>query len=89
MKTWYFNTGFISLRYKNTNQYFAKLIEKYTGKPQKFLRRFLNFFFTGTSSVHVAELDPVYLTMSLAQANDLARQTRGTCELPHACMLFK
>ena len=29
-KTGYFNTRFLSLRYKNKNQYYAKLIEKYT-----------------------------------------------------------
>ena len=33
-KTGYFNTKFISLQYKNTNQYESKLVEKYTGKSQ-------------------------------------------------------
>jgi len=89
MKTWYFNTGFVSLRYKNTNQYFTKLIEKYTGKSQNFLRKFLKiFFWAGCSSVHVAGLDPGDLTASLVQASDPTRQTRGTCELPHVCMLI-
>jgi hypothetical protein len=89
MKTWYFNTRFVSLRYKNTNQYFTKLIEKYTGKSQNVLRKFLKlFFFAGSSSIHVAGLDPADLTRSLAQASDSAGQTRGTYELPHVCMLI-
>ena len=29
-KTRYFNIGFVSLRYKNINQYYTNLIEKYT-----------------------------------------------------------
>jgi hypothetical protein len=41
-KTECFNIRFVSLRYKNTNQYCAKLIEKYTGK--KILKRFFGFF---------------------------------------------
>ena len=44
MKIGYFNTGFVSLQYKNTNQYCAKLIEKYTEKSQKKFEEFFIFF---------------------------------------------
>ena len=82
MKTWYFNTGFVSLRYKNTNQYFTKLIEKYTGKSQKILRKFLKlFFWIESSSGHVAGLDLGDLTGSLAQASDPTGQTRGIVQV--------
>jgi hypothetical protein len=46
-KTIYFNTGFVSIQYKNTNQYCAKLIKKiyiYMGISRIFLKRFLKFF---------------------------------------------
>jgi len=45
------------------------------------------FFFAGPSSIHMAGLDPAGLTGSLAQANDPGGKTKGTRELPHACML--
>jgi len=45
MKTRYFNTGFVSLQYKNTNQYCAKLIQKNIWENHKFLKRFLKFFY--------------------------------------------
>jgi len=32
MKTGYFNTGFVSLQYKNTNQYWLKCSKKIYGK---------------------------------------------------------
>jgi hypothetical protein len=35
-KTGYFNTGFVFLRYKNTNQFQAKWYKKYVGKLQSF-----------------------------------------------------
>jgi len=44
MKIGYFNTGFVSLQYKNTNQYCAKLIDKYTEKSQKKFEEFFIFF---------------------------------------------
>jgi hypothetical protein len=34
IKTGYFNTEFLSLRFINTIQYGAKLLDKYTGKSQ-------------------------------------------------------
>jgi len=44
MKIGYFNIGFVSLRYKTTNQPYTKYIEKYTRKSQNFLEKFLEFF---------------------------------------------
>jgi hypothetical protein len=42
----YFNTGFVFLRYKNTNQYWAKWIEKHKRKTQIFKKYiFLIIFF--------------------------------------------
>jgi len=35
-KTRYFNTGFVSLQYKNTNQYRSKCSKKHTRKSQIF-----------------------------------------------------
>jgi len=43
-KTRYFITRFVSLQYKNANQYKAKLIEKYTRKTLTFLKDFFKFF---------------------------------------------
>ena len=44
MKTGYFNTGFVFLRYKNTNQYQAKFSRKIHTKISK-KEIFLNFLF--------------------------------------------
>jgi len=43
-KTRYFNTGFVSLQYKNTNQYWSKYSKKYTGKSKIFWKYFFDFF---------------------------------------------
>jgi len=39
-KTRYFNIKFVSLQYKNTNQYCAKLIKKIYGKITNFFKIF-------------------------------------------------
>jgi len=44
IKTGYFNTGFVSLRYKNTNQYQTILI-KICRKINKFFKGFFRIFF--------------------------------------------
>jgi len=46
-KTKYFNVRFVSLRYKNINQYYTKLIEKYAKNHIFFQKIFGNFFFAG------------------------------------------
>jgi len=46
----------------------------------------LTYFWVGSNSAHVARLNPAGLAESIAQANDLTGQTRGTHEFPHACM---
>ena len=37
-KTGYFNTGFVSLQYKNTNRYWSKYSNKITTKSHIFLK---------------------------------------------------
>jgi hypothetical protein len=50
-KTRYFNTGFVSLQYKNTNQYWSKCSEIFAENHSFFLnnfwRKFFFFFFFG------------------------------------------
>jgi hypothetical protein len=49
-KTRYFNTGFISLQYKNTNRYWSKCNKKFCGKSYFFKKNFFdefNFFGLG------------------------------------------
>jgi hypothetical protein len=79
MKTKYFNTRFVPLQYKNTNQYWSKCSKKYTRKSQIFLKIFFEFiiifyfyFWAGSSSARVAGLDPAVLSGSLAQPSDPA-----------------
>ena len=50
-KTRYFNIGFISLQYKNTNQYWSKYNKKYTGKSQIFWKQFF-IFWAGPDPAH-------------------------------------
>jgi hypothetical protein len=38
-----FNTGFVSLRYKNTNQYYTKFRNKIHGKNTNFFENFWNW----------------------------------------------
>ena len=46
-KTEYFNTAFVSLQYKNTNQYYAKFHNKIRGKITNFSENiFLKIFVT-------------------------------------------
>jgi len=79
MKTRYFNTGFVSLQYKNTNQYWSKYSKIYEKITNFFWTYFLNlllffylFFWAGSSSARVAGLDPAVLSGSLAQPSDPA-----------------
>jgi hypothetical protein len=44
-KTWYFNTGFVYLQYKNTNRYWSKYSKKYTRKSRIFEKIFFGIFF--------------------------------------------
>jgi len=59
-----FNTEFVSLQYKNTNQYWSKC-SKIFAENHRFLKRiFLNFIFifrAGPNPAHVAGLDPAHL----------------------------
>jgi len=53
MKTGYFNTGFVFLRYKNTNQYQAKFSRKIhkNFKKRNFFKFFVSFFFGPDPSI--------------------------------------
>jgi hypothetical protein len=67
-KTRYFNTGFVSLQYKNTNRYWLKCNENLRKITDIFLNNFFEyffsfffyyyFFFSGPNPAHVAGLDP-------------------------------
>jgi len=78
MKTRYFNTGFVSLQYKNTNQYWSKCSKIYEKITKSFFEIFFwiyyyfFIFLAGSSSARVAGLDPAVLSGSLAQPSDLA-----------------
>jgi len=86
MKTRYFNTGFVSLQYKNTNQYYAKLIQKNIWENHKFLKRFLKFFDliflgAGSNAANVAGLDPANPARSPVQTSDLAGEPKAHMNL--------
>ena len=58
-----FNTGFVSLQYKNTNQYWSKC-SKIFAENHRFLKRIFWFFFifrAGPIPAHVVGLDPAHL----------------------------
>jgi len=58
-----FNTGFVSLQYKNTNQYWSKC-SKIFAENHRFLKRIFWFFFifrAGPNPAHVVGLDPAHL----------------------------
>jgi len=80
-KTRYFNTGFVSLQYKNTNQYCAKLIKKIYGKITNFFEKifeiFLFNFFDFFLGLGLAR--PIWLgsSRSLVQTSDLARELKA------------
>jgi len=69
-KTWYFNTGFESLQYKNTHQYWSKY-SKIFWKNQIF------DFFARPSPPHGAGLDPAGLAGSLDQTSDPDKQPKA------------
>jgi len=82
-KTGYFNTGFVSLQYKNTNQYQEKFSRKIWGKITYFFEIILkkiSFHQVRLSSIHVAGLDPAGPAVSLAQASDPLAEGLGTHE---------
>ena len=69
-KTMYFNTGFVSLQYKNTNQYWSKCSKKFMENHRFFWNNFWIFFLAGPKPAHVAGLDAASPAWSLAQASD-------------------
>ena len=84
-KTRYFNTGFVSLQYKNTNQYWSKWSKKISENHRFFFKKkiffwnnfeenfilfLLLFFRAGPSPAHVAGLDLASPAWSLAPASD-------------------
>jgi hypothetical protein len=72
------NTRFVFLQYKNTKKETTK---KYTKK-----QRYYSFFLeVGSSSAHVAGLNPAGIAGSLAQTSDPAGH-KGMREFPHACL---
>jgi hypothetical protein len=69
-KTGYFNTGFISLQYKNKNQYWSKWSKKFAENHRFFEKNFFEFFFyfrAGSNPAHVAGLDPCHLVTGPSQ----------------------
>ena len=81
-KTEYFNTGFVSLQYKNTNQYCTKLIIYIyiCGKNHKFFWNnffeetflFSIFFWAGSNSARMGWARPSSPARSLVQTSDPA-----------------
>jgi len=70
-KTLYFNTGFVSLQYKNTNQYWSKY-SKIFWKNHRF-----EFFFAGPSPAHGGGAGPAGLAGSLDQTSDPDKQPKA------------
>jgi hypothetical protein len=74
MKIKYFNTGFVSLQYKNTNQYQSKCSKKIYKKITNFFEIiyekilfYFYFLWAGPNPAHVAGLDPAGLTARLGK----------------------
>ena len=67
-----FNTGFVSLQYKNTNRYWSKYSKIFAENHRFFKRMFFEecFFRAGPNPAHVAGLDQATRAWSLAQASD-------------------
>jgi len=61
MKTRYFNTGFVSLQYKNTNQYWSKCSKIYEKITNFFLNFFLNLLFIYLFIFWLGPARPVWL----------------------------
>ena len=70
-KTGYFNTGFVSLQYKNKNQYWSKWSKKFAENHRFFEKNFFEFFFIfWLGPTRPMWLDWTHATWSLAQAGD-------------------